>query len=77
MQGLRLVTLGVTTEHRKRGIEGVLLAEGLQSALEIGYSWCEYSWILEDNELTKRAVRLMDGERYKTYRIYEKSISTT
>lgn len=75
MEGLRLITLGVTAEHRKRGIEGVLLGEGLQHALEIGYRWCEYSWILEDNELTKRTVRLMDGERYKTYRVYEKPVT--
>ncbi len=41
----------------------------------MGYEWCEYSWILEDNELTKRAVRLMDGELYKVYRVYEKAIA--
>jgi GNAT superfamily N-acetyltransferase len=75
MEGLRLFTLGVKPEHRKRGIEGILLGEGLEKSLEIGYAWCEYSWILEDNELTKRAVRLMDGELYKVYRIYEKVIS--
>jgi GNAT superfamily N-acetyltransferase len=75
MEGLRLFTLGVKPEHRKRGIEGILVGEGLEKSLEIGYAWCEYSWILEDNELTKRAVRLMDGELYKIYRIYEKSIA--
>ncbi|MDX2435990.1 MAG: N-acetyltransferase [Acidobacteriota bacterium] len=74
MEGIRLITLGVKPEHRKRGIEGILIGEGLQKSLEIGYSWCEYSWILEDNELTKRAVRLMDGELYKIYRVYEKSV---
>ena len=77
MEGLRLFTLGVTQEHRKRGIEAVLLGEGLEKSLEIGYKWCEYSWILEDNELTKRAVRLMDGELYKVYRIYEKPIPSS
>jgi hypothetical protein len=66
----------VKSEHRKRGIEGILFSEGLQKSLEIGYKWCEYSWILEDNELTKRAVRLMDGELYKVYRIYEKVLSS-
>lgn len=74
MEGIRLFTLGVKAEHRKRGIEGILIGEGLQKSLEIGYKWCEYSWILEDNELTKRTVRLMDGELYKIYRIYEKQI---
>ncbi len=74
MEGIRLFTLGVKSEHRKRGIEGILIGEGLQKSLEIGYKWCEYSWILEDNELTKRLVRLMDGELYKVYRVYEKPV---
>ena len=77
MEGLRLFTLGVKADHRKRGIEGVLLGEGLEKSLEIGYKWCEYSWILEDNELTKRTVRLMDGELYKIYRVYQKPIVST
>ena len=74
MEGLRLFTLGVKADHRKRGIEGILLGEGLEKSLEIGYEWCEYSWILEDNELTKRSVRLMDGELYKVYRVYQKPV---
>jgi GNAT superfamily N-acetyltransferase len=74
LEGLRVITLGVKEEFRKRGFEGVLFAEGLQHALRIGYGWCEYSWILEDNELTKRTVRLMDADLYKNYRMYEKPL---
>jgi len=66
--------LGVREEFRKRGLEGVLIAESLSIALEMGYKWCEYSWILEDNELIKGVVRLMHGDLYKTYRIYEKTL---
>ncbi|HOC42033.1 MAG TPA: hypothetical protein PKJ99_03360 [Thermoanaerobaculales bacterium] len=73
-EGLRLVLLGVKEGFRDRGIEGVLLGEGLRVALDTGYKWCEYSWILEDNELTKRAVRLMGGELYKVYRMYQKAL---
>jgi GNAT superfamily N-acetyltransferase len=75
MQGLRLITMGVKEKFRKRGIEGVLFAEGLRTALNIGYEWCEYSWILEDNELAKRTVRVMDAELYRIYRIYEKPLT--
>jgi GNAT superfamily N-acetyltransferase len=74
LEGLRLILLGVKEKFRNRGIEGILLGEGLRVAVETGYKWCEYSWILEENELTKRLVRLMDGELYKTYRIYEKPL---
>ncbi len=72
--GLRLITMGVKEEYRLRGIEGVMFHEGLAAALERGYKWCEYSWILEDNELAKRTVRLMDAELTKTYRIYSKPL---
>jgi GNAT superfamily N-acetyltransferase len=72
--GLRVITLGVKEEHRLKGIEGVMFYEGLDHALRAGYKWCEYSWILEDNELTKRTVRLMDARLAKTYRIYAKPL---
>jgi hypothetical protein len=72
--GLRLITMGVKAEFRLRGIEGVMFCEGLQAALDRGYRWCEYSWILEDNELAKRTVRLMDAVHTKTYRIYSKPL---
>jgi hypothetical protein len=73
-QGLRLIIMGVKEEYRLRGIEGVMFYEGLKAALDRGYTSCEYSWILEDNELTKRTVRLMDAELTKTYRIYSKPL---
>ena len=74
MEGLRVILLGVKPGFRDRGIEAVLLGEGPRVSIDTGYRWCEYSWILEDNELTKRAVRLMGGEIYKVYRVYEKTI---
>lgn len=72
--GLRLITMGVKEQHRLRGIEGVMFYQGLKAALDNGYAWCEYSWILEDNELAKRTVRLMDAKLSKVYRIYGKAL---
>lgn len=74
LEGLRLITMGVKQEYRLRGAEGVMFYRGLQAALERGYRWCEYSWILEDNELAKRTVRLMDAKLSKIYRIYTKPL---
>jgi hypothetical protein len=73
-EGLRCIIMGVKEQYRLRGIEGVMFFEGLQAALDRGYKTCEYSWILEDNELTKRTVRLMDAVHSKTYRIYSKPL---
>jgi len=72
--GLRVITMGVKEKFRLRGIEGMMFHEGLQIALERGYRWSEYSWILEDNELAKRTVRLMDAELTKIYRVYAKPL---
>jgi len=72
--GLRLITMGVKEAFRLRGVEGVMFFEGLSAALRRGYSGCEYSWILEDNELAKRTVRLMDATLTKTYRIYHRAV---
>ncbi len=72
--GLRLITMGVKEQYRLRGIEGVMFYQGLRSALDNGYAWCEYSWILEDNELAKRTVRLMDAKLAKVYRVYARAL---
>ncbi|HHQ49626.1 MAG TPA: N-acetyltransferase [Acidobacteria bacterium] len=74
MEGLRVITMGVKQKFRKRGIEGILVYESIQEALRIGYSWSEYSWILEDNELVKGTIKLMDGKLYRKYRFYEKPL---
>ncbi len=73
-EGLRLITMGVKAEYRLRGVEALMFYEGLEAALERGYRTCEYSWILEDNELTKRTVRLMDARLSKVYRMYARPL---
>jgi len=71
---LRLITLGVCPEYRKRGIDALLYLESLKGAMKNGYKLCEYSWILEENILTQRAAEMMGGKLYKKYRIYETQI---
>lgn len=73
-EALRLITMGVKEIYRRRGVEAVLFYEGLKAALERGYRRCEYSWILEDNELALRTVRLMGAELTKVYRMYTRSL---
>ena len=70
----RLLTLGVKEKFRKHGIDALLYHNSLKYALEKGYKWCEFSWILEDNVLTNRAAGTMGGKLYKKYRIYETKI---
>lgn len=71
---IRILTMGVKAEYRKKGIEGLLYLEAFKAAVKKGYQRAEMSWILEDNVLMQRGCELMGGRLYKKYRIYEKNI---
>ena len=70
----RLVALGVTAEHRRRGIEGMMFAETLAAARRLGFRRCEASWILEDNRAVQQMVAIFEGSEVQRYRIYERPI---
>ncbi len=70
---VRLITLGIKEGFRKRGIDAVLYLETLKTARALGYTGGEISWTLEDNQLVNRAIELMGGRRYKTYRLYQRA----
>jgi hypothetical protein len=71
---VRVITLGIKAAHRQSGIQSIMMADSLRFLLSKGYTGAEVSWLLEDNELVIRAVRLWGGRLYKTYRIYERPV---
>ena len=71
---LRVVTLGIKKEYRNRGYQAIVMEHGLKEALKRGYTGCEVSWMLEDNEAVLRTVRLWGGRPYKTYRMYDRDL---
>ncbi len=72
---IRVLTMGVKEEFRKKGIEGLLYLESFKAAMRKGYQRAEMSWVLEDNVLMRKGCELMGGKLYKKYRIYEKKIA--
>lgn len=68
---LRIFALGVIKEYRGRGIDALLYYETAKAAIAKGYRHAEMSWILENNDMMNRAVRLFGAEVYKTYRVYQ------
>jgi hypothetical protein len=46
-----------------------------REARKLGVRTVEMSWILEDNMPMRRIIEAVGGERYKTYRIYAKSLA--
>jgi hypothetical protein len=75
IDGLRLLTLGIKQRYRIRGVDALLYLELLKASLALRqYTWCECSWILEDNVLIIRAIELIGGRVSKVYRVYEKTL---
>jgi GNAT superfamily N-acetyltransferase len=68
---VRVLTLGVVEEYRASGLAAGFYAALVRNAARLGYRDSEMSWILEDNVLMNRSLKMMGAKRYKTYRIYE------
>ena len=71
LKSVRVITLGVTPEHRNSGIDIVFYYKSFEEAIRQTLTWAEMSWILEDNIPMNRALERMGATVYKTYRLYE------
>lgn len=70
----RIIALGVMPEFQKTGVDVILYYEVGTRSVKVGGYAGEASWILEDNEMMKRAATsTMNGTLYKKYRLYEKT----
>ena len=71
---VRIIVLGVVRERLKTGAASVLFYETARRGIELGYWDGEAGWVLEDNTMMNRAAEMLQGEKYKTYRIYEMAL---
>lgn len=71
----RLIVLGTIKKYQHLPLGAMLYAKYIQEAPKLGYQIAECSWILEDNLPMQSALRLIGADHYKTYRIYEKSLT--
>ena len=69
----RLIALGVVEEYRRAGVAELLILQFMEEAYRRGFSG-ELSMTLEDNILVNRFIEAMGAKRYKTYRIYARSL---
>ncbi len=73
---VRILLLGILPEYQKRGLDSVFYTELIRASAELNLVFGEASWILEDNEMMKRGIGVVNGKVYKTYRIYELDIKS-
>ncbi|MGQ0814796.1 MAG: GNAT family N-acetyltransferase [Gemmatimonadota bacterium] len=70
----RVITMGVKPQHRKQGIDSMLIVQLHIESARFDMPRGECSWILEDNMPMRRGLERIGGVVYKTYRVYEKPI---
>lgn len=70
----RLIALGVTSQHRRRGLEGWMFAEGVAAAQRLGFTECEASWVLEDNLPVHQLAAQFNGRITRRYRLYDREL---
>lgn len=67
----RLAVLGVAPEFRGKGVAALFYAETMLTGGK-RYKSGELSWVEENNEEIVKGITVMGGEKYKTYRLFEK-----
>jgi hypothetical protein len=70
----RMLMLGVVPKVRRLGLVPLLIVEARARGVQRGLRRAEVGWTLEDNHLINAGIEAAGGRRYKTYRLYEKSI---
>ncbi|MCD6182367.1 MAG: hypothetical protein J7K89_08315 [Candidatus Cloacimonetes bacterium] len=72
-KGFRLGYLGIKPKFRRLGLDGVMLwKQKIYSRTK--YTYCDMGWVLEDNTMTIRLIKMMGAVDSKTYTIYEKKL---
>ena len=75
----RLIILGIKkkfrTQRKYAGLSLFLYAAINQGARRAGVNWGELGWTLEDNGPVNTGIKMMGAKKYKTYRVFEKSLS--
>jgi len=74
IKSIRIYALGVIDGYRKMGIEACLYGTIIKEYKRKGFTHAEAGWTLENNTLINEAIKAINGDPYKTYRLYEKTI---
>jgi GNAT superfamily N-acetyltransferase len=71
----RLIALGVIKEHRRAGIAEMLVLRVMEETMIKRGITGELSMTLEDNFMINRFLEAIGAERYKTYRIFTRTVT--
>ena len=71
---VRAVAVGVLPAYRRHGVYQRLNQRSFEIGRSLGFEACELSWSLEDHAVINDICEMAGMTRYKTYRIYQRSV---
>jgi len=71
---IRTIVMGVLPEYRGRNIDDVFYLKTIETGVGMGFNASDCSLVVETNRKMIDALAVLNADRYKTYRIYEKDI---
>ncbi len=75
LKRLRMVSNNILPEFQRWGLGLVAADRMLPDCLARGILDCEFSWVLESNQLSRGSLERGGAKRTKTYRLYDRSLS--
>ena len=72
---VRLMSTNVVPAYQRWGVGLVLMSRLVPEAFRWGIEEAEFSWVLEDNHLSRATLERGGAKLTKTYRIYDKPIA--
>jgi GNAT superfamily N-acetyltransferase len=70
----RILLLGILPEYQGKGIDAMLYHWIWTRCGDLGMTWGEAGWILEDNPAMNAGLEKMTFRVYKTYRLYDRPL---
>ncbi len=73
---MRVIVLGILPKYQRKGLDAAFYHQLIQNGFDLNLEYAEASWILENNEMMNRGMKVVNGEIYKRYHAYEIPISS-
>ncbi len=67
----RMIATQVLPDYRRGGLPIAMMAHILPDSVAFGLEECEFSWVMEDNLLSRSTIERAGGKLTKTYRLYD------
>jgi GNAT superfamily N-acetyltransferase len=74
IDALRVLALGVLEPYRRTGAAEVLYMHLFSAGFRRGITKGEFSWILADNMVIRRALEKLGSQVYKRYRLFDRGL---